>query len=61
MVELLLKNKVDVFWKHEENDPILGSEISSYLSLIDALMYLINQTILDISFAISLRAQYSAC
>ena len=53
-----LKLKDDLFRPCEEDEEILGPEVP-YLSAIGALMYLANNTRLDIAFAINLLARYS--
>ena len=45
----LLDVKKDIFWPQDDNKEMLSSEIP-YLSAIGALMYLANNTILDIEF-----------
>ena len=46
----LLNVEKDPFPSHEDNEEVLGPEVS-YLSAIGALMYLVNYTPSDISFA----------
>ena len=59
MVVRSLERDKDIFCKQRDHEPILGPE-TPYLSAIKALMYLANQTRLDISFAINLLARHSA-
>ena len=47
-----------LFRSKEENEELLSPEVS-YLSTIDALMYLTNCTRLDIAFSINLLARYN--
>lgn len=48
----------DQFLPWEEDEEVLGPEVS-YLSVIGALMYLTNNTRLDITFAVNLLSRYS--
>jgi hypothetical protein len=54
-----LEKDTDPFWLHQEGEEVLDSEYS-YLSVIGALMYLANNTRLDITFTVNLLAKYSA-
>jgi hypothetical protein len=54
-----LEKDTDPFWPHQEGEEVLGSEYP-YLSVIEALMYLANNTRPDIAFTINLLARYSA-
>ena len=47
------------FRPKEENEKLLGSEVS-YLSVIGALMYPANYTRLDIVFSVNLLARYNS-
>ncbi|GJT84799.1 hypothetical protein Tco_1066516 [Tanacetum coccineum] len=49
----------DPFCPCEEDEDVLGQEVA-YLSAIGALMYLVNYTRLDISFAVNLLARFSS-
>ncbi|XP_069151863.1 secreted RxLR effector protein 161-like [Solanum lycopersicum] len=49
----------DPFRPQEKDEEILGSEVP-YLSAIGALMYLVNTTRPDITFAINLLARYNS-
>lgn len=60
MVVQSLENNLDVFKKCQEHEQTLGFDIPSYLSTINALMYLANQSRPDISFVINVLALYSA-
>nr|ACY01923.1 hypothetical protein [Beta vulgaris] len=57
MVVRSLNEKDDPFRPREENEEILGPEVP-YLSAIGALMYLANNTRLDIAFSVNLLARY---
>ena len=59
MVVRSLKVTKDPFRPKEENEELLGPEIS-YLSAIGVLMYLANYTQPDIAFSINLLARYSS-
>ena len=59
MVVRLLDKENDIFRPQEEGEEILGSEYP-YLSLIEALMYLANNTRPDIAYAVNLLARHSA-
>ena len=59
MVVRSLKVTKDPFRPKEENEELLGPEIS-YLSAIGALMYLANYTQPDIAFLVNLLARYSS-
>lgn len=59
MVVRLLNVENDIFLRHEENEEILGPEVS-YLSTIRVLMYLAKCTQPDTSFAVYLLARFSA-
>jgi hypothetical protein len=54
-----LEKGTDPFWLHQEGEEVLDSEYS-YLNVIGALMYLGNNTRLDITFTVNLLAKYSA-
>jgi hypothetical protein len=58
MVVRALEKDTNPFWPHQEGEEVLGSEYP-YLSVIGALMYLANNTRLDIAFAVNLLARYS--
>ncbi|XP_049364619.1 secreted RxLR effector protein 161-like [Solanum verrucosum] len=60
MVVRTLDINKDPFRPQEKDEEILGDE-TPYLSAIGALMYLSNNTRLDICFAISLLARFSSC
>ena len=57
MVVRLLEVTKDLFRPKEENEELLGLEVS-YLSAIGALMYLANYTRPDITFTVNLLARY---
>jgi hypothetical protein len=59
MVIRALENDTDPFRPHQEGEEVLGSEYP-YLSTIRALMYLVNNTRLDIAFVVNLLVRYSA-
>ena len=59
MVVRLLDVDKDSFRPREKNEELLGSEVS-YLSVIWALMYLVNYMCPDISFVVNLLARYSS-
>jgi hypothetical protein len=59
MVVRALDKDTDPFWPHQEGEEVLGSEYP-YLSAIEAIMYLANNTMPDIAFAVNLLARYSA-
>jgi hypothetical protein len=59
MVVRALEKDTDLFRPHQEGGEVLGSEYS-YLSVIGALMYLANNTRLDIAFIVNLLVRYSA-
>ncbi|KAJ9568302.1 hypothetical protein OSB04_004268 [Centaurea solstitialis] len=59
MVVRSLDPKKDPFRPHENEEELLGPEVP-YLSAIGALMYLANNTRLDISFSVSLLARFSS-
>ncbi|KAK4406502.1 Secreted RxLR effector protein [Sesamum angolense] len=59
MVVRSLDVNKDPFRPPAHNDEILGPEVP-YLSAIDALMYLANNTLLDIAFSVNLLARYSS-
>ena len=59
MVVLSPDVKKDFFRPREDNEEILGLEIS-YLSAMGALKYLANSTKLDIAFVVNLLARYSS-
>lgn len=50
----------DPFRPQEKDEEILG-DLTPYLSIIGALMYLANNTRLDIYFAVSLLARFNSC
>ena len=58
MVVRSLDVKKDSFRPCKKNEELLSPEVP-YLSSIDALMYLVNCTCLDIAFSINLLAKYS--
>ena len=58
MVVRSLDVKKDPFWPFEEDEEILGPKVS-YLSAIEALMYLANYTRPDIAYAVNLLARYN--
>ena len=58
MIIRSLNVKKDPFCRREDNEEILGPEVS-YLSVIGSLMYLANCTCPDIAFAVNLLARYS--
>jgi hypothetical protein len=58
MVVRALEKYTDPFWLRQEREEVLGSEYP-YLSVIGALIYLINDTRLDIAFAVNLLVRYS--
>ena len=51
--------KKDLFWPRDDNEELLGPELS-YLSAIDALMYLANNKKPDIAFSVNLLARYNS-
>jgi hypothetical protein len=59
MVIRALENDTNQFQPRQEGEDVLGSEYS-YLSVIEALMYLANNTRFDIAFAVTLLARFSA-
>jgi hypothetical protein len=59
MVLRALENDIDPFRSHQEGEEVLGSEYP-YLSAIGVLMYLANNTRLDITFTVNLLVRYSA-
>ena len=59
MVVRSLDVKKDIFRSREDNEELLGPEVS-YLSAIGALMYLANNTRPDIAFSVNLLARYSS-
>jgi hypothetical protein len=59
MIIRALEKDTGPFWPHQEGEEVLGSEYP-YLSAIEALMYLANNTRIDIAFAVNLLARYSA-
>ena len=59
MIVRSLDVKKEQFHHKEENEDILGLEVP-YFSAIGALMYLVNNTRPDISFAVNLLARYSS-
>jgi hypothetical protein len=59
MVVRDLEKDTDPFQPRQEGEEVLGSEYP-YLSAIEALMYLANNTRPDISFVVNLLARYSA-
>jgi hypothetical protein len=59
MVVRALEKDSDPFRPRQEGEEVLGSEYP-YLSAIDALMYLSNNTRPDITFAVDLLARFSA-
>jgi hypothetical protein len=58
MVVRALEKDTGPFRPRQEGEEVLGSEYP-YLSAIGALMYLANNTIPDITFAVNLLARYS--
>ena len=58
VVRSLVLNK-DLFHHKEDNEELLGPEVS-YYSVISALMYLENYIRLDIAFFVNLLARYSS-
>ena len=54
-----LKVNKDLFHHKEDNEELLGPEVS-YYSVISALMYLENYIRLDIAFFVNLLARYSS-
>jgi hypothetical protein len=58
MVVRALKKDTDPFQPCQEGEEVLGSEYP-YLSVIGALMYLANNTRLDIAFGVNLLTRYS--
>ena len=59
MVVRSLDVEKDLFRPREEEEEILGPHVP-YLSVVGALMYLVNSTRLDIAFAVNLLARHSA-
>jgi hypothetical protein len=59
MVVRALEKDTDPFRPCQEGEEVLGSKYP-YLSVIEALMYLANNTIPDIAFAVNLLTRYSA-
>ena len=59
MVFCSLNINKDHFWPLKENVGLLSLEIP-YLSIIDALVYIANNTHLDLAFSISILARYSS-
>ena len=59
MVIRSLNVKKNTFYTREDNEEVLGHEVS-YLSAIGALMCLTNYTRLDIAFATNLLAKFSS-
>jgi hypothetical protein len=57
-VVTVLENDTDLFRPHQEGEEVLDSEYP-YLSTIGALMYLVNNTRPDITFAVNLLTRYS--
>jgi hypothetical protein len=58
MVVIILEKDTNPFRPCQEGEEVLGSEYL-YQSVIGALMYLANNTRLDIAFAVNLLARYS--
>jgi hypothetical protein len=58
MIICALEKDIDPFRSKQEGEEVLGAEYS-YLSVISALMYLANNTRLDITFAINCLARHS--
>jgi hypothetical protein len=54
-----LEKDTDLFRPCQEGEEVLGFEYP-YLSAIEALMYLANNTRLDIAFTVNLLTKYSA-
>ncbi|XP_074337051.1 secreted RxLR effector protein 161-like [Apium graveolens] len=54
-----LESDKDPFRPREDDEEVLGPEIP-YLGVIDALMYLANNTRPDITFAVNLLAEFSS-
>jgi hypothetical protein len=59
LVVRALKKDIDPFQSRQEREVVLGSEYS-YHSVIGALMYLTNNTKLDIAFTVNLLTSYNA-
>jgi hypothetical protein len=59
MVVRSLDVKKNSFRPREDNKELLGPEVP-YFSAIDVLMYLVNNTLLDIAFYMNLLARYSS-
>ncbi|KAI5654415.1 hypothetical protein M9H77_31602 [Catharanthus roseus] len=59
MVVPSLDTKKDSFRPQEDNEELLGPEVP-YLSAIGALMYLANNTRLDIAFSVNMLPRYSS-
>jgi hypothetical protein len=59
MVIRVLEKDTDPFWTCQEGEEVLGSEYT-YLSAIETLMYLVNNTRPDIAFIVNLLVRYSA-
>jgi hypothetical protein len=58
MVIRALENDTNPFQPRQKGEEVLGSEYP-YLSVIGALIYLANNTRLDITFIVNLFARYS--
>ena len=58
MVVRSLNVKKDPFRPHEDNEEVLGLEVS-YLSAIETLIYMANCTRPDITFATNLLARFN--
>jgi hypothetical protein len=59
MIVRALENDKDLFKPREEGEDVLGQEYP-YLSVIDALMYLTNNTRFGIAFTVKFLARHSA-
>jgi hypothetical protein len=59
MIVRALEKDTDPFLPHQEGEDVLGSEYP-YLSAIEALMYLTNNTRPDIVFLVNLLVRYNA-
>ena len=59
MVVRSLDVKKDIFRPREDNEELFGPK-APYFSTIGALMYLVNNTGLDITFPVNLLARYSS-
>ena len=59
MIVWSLETSKDLFWPLDSNEVVLSLEVSN-LSVIDALIYLVNNTCFDIAFLVSLLVRYNS-